>query len=80
MKKITLLAVAFIAISFASCKKDRVCTCKSSGVEVSKVTFTKAKKGDARAACLSSKYDNVVVNPFTGATTTTQVEITCELK
>ncbi len=75
MKKITLLAVAFIAISFASCKKDRVCTCKSGGVEVKKVTYTKAKKGDARAACLSYKSDSV--NPFTGATTTT--EVTCEL-
>jgi hypothetical protein len=38
MKKITLLAVAFVAISFASCKKDRVCTCKSGGVEVQNVT------------------------------------------
>jgi len=76
MKKITLLAVAFITISFASCKKDRICTCKSSGVEVSKVTFTKAKKGDARAACLSYKSD--YVNPITGATTTT--EVSCELK
>lgn len=27
MKKITLLAVAALAISFASCKKDRTCTC-----------------------------------------------------
>jgi hypothetical protein len=27
MKKITLFAVAVIAISFASCKKDRTCTC-----------------------------------------------------
>ncbi|MBI3520834.1 MAG: hypothetical protein HY062_15965 [Bacteroidetes bacterium] len=29
MKKITLLAVAFTALTFASCKKDRTCTCKT---------------------------------------------------
>jgi hypothetical protein len=44
MKKITLLAVAFVALTAVSCKKDRTCTCKtttssysqtSSGVTVS---------------------------------------------
>lgn len=74
MKKITLLAVAFVAISFASCKKDRVCTC-TSGSTADKITYTKARKSDARAACLSYKTDDV--NPITGATTTT--EVTCNL-
>ncbi len=76
MKKITLLATVLVAISFASCKKDRTCTCKSSaGTEVSKITYTKARKGDARAACLSYKTD--YTNPLTGGTTTE--EVTCEL-
>lgn len=32
MKKITLFAVATLAISFASCKKDRTCTCTTTPV------------------------------------------------
>lgn len=47
MKKITLLAVAALAISFASCKKDRVCTCttaSSNGTYVHKTTYFKVKK------------------------------------
>jgi len=74
MKKITLLAVAFVAISFASCKKDRVCTCTSGGT-ADKVTYLDAKKGDARAACLSYKTD--YVNPVSGSTVVT--EVTCKL-
>jgi hypothetical protein len=74
MKKITLLAVAFVAVSFASCKKDRVCTCTSGGT-ADKVTYLKARKSDARAACLS--YKTEYVNSFTGATITE--EVTCNL-
>jgi hypothetical protein len=50
MKKITLLAVAFVAISFASCKKERVCECVStssapgSTSSTDQVTYKKAKK------------------------------------
>ena len=75
MKKITLLAVAFVEVSFASCKKDRVCSCKSdvAGATENKVTYTKAKKGDARAACLSNTQD------WTVGTTTTKVTTTCTL-
>ena len=29
MKKIVLLAVAFVALTAVSCKKDRTCTCKT---------------------------------------------------
>ena len=35
MKKITILAVAALAISFASCKKDRTCTCTMTPVSYS---------------------------------------------
>ncbi len=34
MKKITLLALLALGLSFASCKKDRTCTCVSSGSTV----------------------------------------------
>ncbi|MCW3084181.1 MAG: hypothetical protein JWP12_1547 [Bacteroidetes bacterium] len=58
MKKVLFIAVVAVA-SLASCKKDRTCTCTSSN-SVSGAdpiptvkTYTKAKKGDARAACLS---------------------------
>lgn len=34
MKKLTILAVAALAISFASCKKARTCTCTVSETQV----------------------------------------------
>lgn len=62
MKKITLLAVAFVAISFASCKKDRTCSCTttvsgngSSSSDSDSWTIVKEKKGTAKAACVSTK-------------------------
>ena len=75
MKKITLIAIAAIAVSFASCKKDRICTCTpdTAGATATKVTYTKAKKGDARAACLSRSED------YTMGNTTTTVKTTCVL-
>ncbi|MDF2436862.1 MAG: hypothetical protein K0Q95_1238 [Bacteroidota bacterium] len=70
MKKVIFIAIVAVA-SLASCKKDRVCTCTSGGTAYTK-TFTKAKKADARAACLST----------TSASTTggTSYVTTCELK
>jgi hypothetical protein len=40
MKKITLLAAAFVAITFASCKKDRTCACTTSTVDSGTDYFT----------------------------------------
>jgi len=56
MKKITLVAaIALIAASVTSCKKDYKCTCvvkDSSGATQSSVDFTiNAKKSDAKSAC-----------------------------
>ena len=75
MKKTTLLTFAFIAITFASCKKDRVCTCTSdqAGATANKVTYLDASKGSASAACLSYKTD------YSIGTTTTTVKVTCAL-
>lgn len=59
MKKISILSIAFIAISFASCKKDRTCNCtvtdNSPGATTSeyKVVYKKITKGNAKAACMS---------------------------
>jgi hypothetical protein len=65
MKKVLLFVAVVTAASFASCKKDRVCTCTSTTTPgggastTSVVTYTEAKKGDARAACLSSTQTDV---------------------
>lgn len=57
MKKITLLAVAFVAISFASCKKNYTCECSSNGVVIASTTI-KNTKSKAKTSCdaLSSTY------------------------
>jgi hypothetical protein len=61
MKKSIVLVAVLAAFSFASCKKDRVCTCVDSTGTSSVVTYTKSKKRDARSQCLSSTatYNNV---------------------
>ena len=50
MKKITLLAVAFVAISFASCKKTHTCTCTSGGVSTS-IALPKQTSAQAKTSC-----------------------------
>ena len=71
MKKVILFVAVISAFSFASCKKDRTCTCVTSpGGGTTVETFTASTKGNASAACLSySQTSN-------GTTTTT----TCTLK
>ena len=50
MKKIIILSMSVIALSFASCKKDWTCTCKdATGGEVKK--FTKITKKQALSNC-----------------------------
>ncbi len=52
MKKITLLSIALLALSFASCKKDWKCSCKdATGGEVK--TFKKVTKNQALSNCQS---------------------------
>lgn len=55
MKKITLLAVAFVAVSFASCRKVYTCTCTYSynGATYTDTytTGTKVKKSTAETWC-----------------------------
>lgn len=60
MKKIFLLATVFAAVSLASCKKDYKCTCTFSSTDpnsvgsTQEVTIVKAKKGDAKKACIKT--------------------------
>lgn len=65
MKKITLIAAAFIAVSFASCSKAKTCTCTTTitnGNTTSTTTdvksFDKMSSGDANAACPKSTTSN----------------------
>lgn len=52
MKKITIISIALVAVSFISCKKDWTCTCTdSTGGEVK--TFTKITKRQALSNCQS---------------------------
>ncbi len=77
MKKVIFIGLVAVA-SLASCKKERDCTCTSSSTQpgyvgtTSTTTYKDAKKGDARAACMSVTY-----NPTGSSYSYTQ---TCELK
>jgi hypothetical protein len=61
MKKIILFIAVISAFSFASCKKDHVCTCTVAstlngvalGSSTDVTTYTKSKKGDAMSHCLN---------------------------
>ncbi|HRD38238.1 MAG TPA: hypothetical protein PLC65_06370 [Bacteroidia bacterium] len=78
MKKITILAVAALAISFASCKKDRTCTCThtpSSGTSyTTKTTMYKVKKDHAAQMCIG---EQTVTEA--GGTTSTGTKSECTL-
>jgi len=78
MKKITLFTATLVAITFASCKKDRVCTCTTtptSGVVTTyETTYYKVKKKDARLFCIGSQTNQTAPISNTGSKTT------CELK
>lgn len=80
MKKGLLFIAVISAFSFASCKKDRVCTCTDTNTfpgstpTTSVTTYTDAKKGSARAACTSySITQEILGTPYTFTST-------CELK
>ena len=51
MKKLSILSIAFLAISFASCKKDYTCTCSNSGATVTKIVGVSKKT--AKENCVS---------------------------
>ena len=51
MKKITLIAVAFIAVSFASCKKAKTCSCTSTNNGTTVTSYDKISSSDANKLC-----------------------------
>lgn len=54
MKKISILTIAFAAISFASCKKDYTCTCTTTGGGSSVTKLVGVNKKTAKANCVST--------------------------
>ena len=88
MKKITLLAAAFVAITFASCKKDRTCSCTTTDVSTDltgtttdvsskKTVIAKASKSTARVNCLS--FTTTYSYTFFGSTTNVVSTTDCKL-
>lgn len=61
MKKLTLLAIAFVAITFASCKKDYTCECSVTvgGITTSASTTIKDTKKKAKDACTAKATSGV---------------------
>jgi hypothetical protein len=62
MKKITLLAVAALAITFTSCKKDYTCTCTTTyaGITATSSTTLHDTKSNATTACEKSNASTTV--------------------
>ena len=64
MKKITLLAFAFVAISFASCRKIYTCTCSvtsgSASYSQSETYTSRMSKSDAETKCSANNGSGVV--------------------
>ena len=79
MKKSLFIVAAFVAVSFSSCKKDRVCECVSStsagASPAQKTTYVDVTKGQMKANCFTSKWDQTDAS---GATVT--VTNTCTIK
>lgn len=82
MKKVLLFVAVVTAASFASCKKDRTCTCTSTSGGVTTTTVTvihEAKKADARQMCYGTQTTTTTAGGgFSGSTV--GADETCELK
>jgi hypothetical protein len=70
MKKITLSVIALAAISFASCKKDRTCTCTTTVGSYTSTTVTKAKSSKKGAENWCSASQSAVTTDNSGYTGT----------
>ena len=72
MKKITLLAIAGLAICFASCKKERTCECTNSSPNSGLTTtvYKKIKKSDAKDHCLNNSNTSSTTSGNNTQTTT----------
>jgi hypothetical protein len=95
MKKITLLALLALGLSFASCKKDRTCTCTDSGSTVvtggpnagtypdpsssSTTTLKEVNGKSARANCLTYEGTYPAGSDGQGGTITYNFKSDCKL-
>ncbi len=86
MKKITILAVAALAISFASCKKDRTCECTQTstvlGTTYTTVSSTVVKSGkkDAESWCAASNGSKTTVTVNGTAQSSSTSNASCAIK
>ena len=95
MKKIILFAVIAVAVIGTSCRKERTCECTSTSTSVttvggnsttttstgtSKVTKASQKKKDFKLTETCYGYKETYTNTFTGGSSVTTVDQTCELK
>ncbi len=85
MKKTALFVAVIAALSLASCKKDRTCTCTTvesdgtnSTTSTQVYTVKDAKKGDAKKMCIDQTSSNTTT--FGGMSVTYTQTRTCELK
>lgn len=82
MKKITLFAVAALAISFASCRKDRTCECtdNSGGATMVSTTTVKSSKKDANSWCEAANGSKTTTT-YNGTTVPNgNITTTCKIK
>lgn len=94
MKKITLLALLALGLSFASCSKDRTCTCTETytsvtsggpdagtitGSQVTTTTLKDVNGKSARSNCLSTSITYPAYPDGMGGTVTDTETSTCEL-
>ncbi|MES2513324.1 MAG: hypothetical protein V4580_04240 [Bacteroidota bacterium] len=93
MKKITLLAAVLVAVTFASCKKEKTCSCTVSESNSNttyfpnptsttsyEVKYGKMKKGEANQVCPTSNTDVVNNNESGNFANTKTTTTTCTLK
>lgn len=88
MKKITLFAFAAVALSLASCKKDRTCECTYTSTSsygtnntishTETTTYKKIKKADAKYMC--TKDNSSYTETSTGGAYTSTSMSDCKLK
>lgn len=77
MKKITYLSIVLAGLAFASCKKDKTCTCTNTdsqgNVTTETYTLTKISGKDAKDACNKTTWS------YTSGSTTNTGSSDCKL-
>ena len=94
MRKIILLAVVAVAVTGASCRKERTCECSTTTTTVTTIgsnstTTTSTSSGKVTATLKKSYFrnasecfgtKNTETTNFTGGSSVTTYDSTCELK